>query len=247
MPGPRLFISDLHLTPERPAINRTFFSFLRAQARAASALYILGDLFDYWIGDDDLDDPFNASVASALRALSDTGCRVSFMPGNRDFLLGERFAAACGMRVLDDPTVIDLHGTRTLIMHGDTLCTADLAYQAFRTKVHTDAWQRDFLARTLAERRAVAQGLRAESQEEKVTKSAEIMDVTPSAVERILREHACIRLIHGHTHRPARHTLQVDGRHCERWVLDAWYEAGSYLCCTPDGACLSVALAPGAG
>jgi UDP-2,3-diacylglucosamine hydrolase len=241
--GPQLFISDLHLTIERPAISQTFFAFLLAEARAASDLYILGDLFDYWIGDDDLDDPFNASIANALRALSAAGCRVSFMPGNRDFLLGSRFAAVCGMTVLDDPSVIDLHGVRTLLMHGDTLCTTDLAYQEFRTKVHTGSWQRDFLARTLSERRAIAQGLRAESQAEKGTKTSEIMDVTPSAVEQVMRDHACTRLIHGHTHRPARHALRIDGRPCERWVLASWYETGSYLRCDPSGNVAEVTLA----
>jgi len=245
--GPQLFISDLHLTTERPAINRTFFAFLRDEARSAAALYILGDLFDYWIGDDDLADPFNASVADGLRALVDGGCRVHFMPGNRDFLVGSRFAAACGMTVLDDPTVIDLCGTRTLLMHGDTLCTTDLAYQTFRTKVHTETWQRDFLARSLAERRAIAQGLRAESQEEKGTKTAEIMDVTPSAVEQVMREHDCTRLIHGHTHRPARHALTIAGKACERWVLAAWFESGSYLRCSQDGSCRALTLAPRSG
>lgn len=244
MAGPVLFISDLHLSPERPAINRSFFAFLRNEARAAAALYILGDLLDYWIGDDDLDLPFHAAVAAGLRELSASGCPVYFLPGNRDFLIGSRFAQAAGLQILADPTLIELAGVPTLLMHGDTLCTTDLAYQEFRAKVHDPAWQRALLAKPLAERRAIAFSLLQDSRVEKGTKSSDIMDVTPDAVEQVLREHRCPRLIHGHTHRPARHEYLIDGMRCERWVLGPWYEAGSYLRCDADGSCTPVALPP---
>jgi len=243
VPDIQLFISDLHLTPQRPEINRAFFAFLAEEARAASELYILGDLFDYWIGDDDLGDGFNASIAAALCDLAETGCVVSFMPGNRDFLLGSGFAAAAGMRVLGDPTRIELSGTPTLLLHGDTLCTDDHAYQAFRAKVHGAAWQRGFLAKTLAERRTIAQGLREESRTEQTLKTDAIMDVAPAAVEQAFREHACTRMIHGHTHRPACHRYMIEGRVCERWVLGAWYSAGSYLQCDRLGRLSAQALA----
>jgi len=235
VPGAQLFISDLHLTPHRPAINHAFFGFLRSEARSAQALYILGDLFDYWIGDDDLDDPFNASIAAGLRALAQSGCAVSFMPGNRDFLIGSRFAAAAGMRTLADPTLIDLAGTATLLLHGDTLCTGDIAYQEFRTKVHAEAWQQAFLARPIAERRAIALGLREESRIEQGSKSDAIMDVVPAAVETAFLAHGCTRMIHGHTHRPACHRHCMGASACERWVLGAWYVRGSYLRCDSRG------------
>ena len=236
-----IFVSDLHLCPTRPAINATFFEFLRGPVAQSEALYILGDLFEYWAGDDD-DDPFNASVLSALRELSDDGVALYVMHGNRDFLIGERFSAACGAKLLPDPTLLDLYGTRTLLIHGDTLCTDDVKYLEFRAKVRSPDWQGQFLAQTLAQRKAIIAGLRSENAVEKKFKTEEIMDATPAGIEAALRAHDYPRLIHGHTHRPALHRHDVDGRTCERWVLADWYASGSYLKCDAAG-CRVVKLA----
>jgi len=230
-----IFVSDLHLSPERPRINQVFFDFADRTAARAGAVYILGDLFEYWIGDDDLADAFNASVADALLRLSRKGVALHFMHGNRDVLVGQAFAARCGAKLMSDPTLLDLHGTRTLVMHGDTLCTDDIEYQKFRAYSHDPGNQRRFLSKPLAERRKQMLGMRAESEKSKQGKSAEIMDVAPAAVAQVLREHGYPRLIHGHTHRPARHVHTVDGRSCERWVLNDWYERGGYLRCDSSG------------
>jgi len=229
-----IFTSDLHLCPTRPAINRIFFGFLRGPAAQAEALYILGDLFEYWAGDDD-DDPFNASVAAALRELADRGVALFLMHGNRDFLIGERFTAACRAKLLPDPTQMNLYGVPTLLMHGDTLCTDDLGYQEFRAKVRDPGYQQQFLAQSLENRKQIIAGLRARSSEEKQRKPESIMDVTPAAVEAVLRKHGYPRLIHGHTHRPALHRHGIDGHDCERWVLADWYTSGSYLHCDAAG------------
>ena len=236
-----IFISDLHLCPTRPAINQVFFDFLRGPAARAEALYILGDLFEYWAGDDD-DDSFNATVLTALRELAGAGVKLYLMHGNRDFLIGERFRAACRATVLPDPTLVALYGTRTLLMHGDTLCSQDVGYQAFRAKVRNPDYQRQFLAQPLPQRKQIIAGLRTENLEKKQLKSEAIMDVTPATVETVLREHDYPRLIHGHTHRPALHRLVVDGHVCERWVLADWYTRGSYLQCDNTG-CSAVELA----
>ena len=230
-----LFVSDLHLAPQRPAMAAAFSRLLRTEARSAQRLYILGDLFDYWIGDDDLADPFHAAVASDLSALAGCGCAVHFMPGNRDFLLGQRFAQAAGMTILPDPTRIELAGAPTLLLHGDTLCLDDVDYLAFRAKVHDAAWQAHFLSQPIDERRAAALQLRADSESSQKAKAQAIMDVAPRAVEREFREYGCTRMIHGHTHRPARHEHRIDGRLCERWVLADWYRRGSYLRCDDRG------------
>jgi len=176
-----LFISDTHLCPARPAINSTFFNFLRHAAARAQALYILGDLFEYWAGDDD-DDPFNRSVLAALRELTDRSVSLYLMHGNRDFLIGDRFASACRAKLLPDPTLISLYGAPTLLMHGDMLCSDDFDYQAFRTKVRNPAYQRQFLAQPLSSRKQIIAGLRAENAEEKQFKSDAIMDVTTATV-----------------------------------------------------------------
>jgi UDP-2,3-diacylglucosamine hydrolase len=220
-----LYISDLHLSEERPEANERFFRFLEDDAAGADALYVLGDLFEYWIGDDDVDAPFNAVIAGFFRRLSRAGTRLYFMHGNRDFLVGERFAAATGAALLADPTVID----GVLLMHGDTLCTGDADYQAWRRTARDPAWQRDFLDKPLAARRATVEGLRAKSKEVIGAKPAEIMDVNDDAVRDALRRHGVSRLVHGHTHRPGVHRLEVDGRRCERWVLPDWYGRGGYL------------------
>ena len=229
------FISDLHLCDSRPDINRVFFEFLRGPAREAEALYILGDLFEYWAGDDDLADPFNRSVAGALAEYSRTGIPLRFMHGNRDFLLGGEFAKACGITLLGDPHALDLLGTPTVLMHGDTLCTDDIDYQKFRAQVRSPAWQKGFLALPLEARKRQIEAVRQTSESEKTRKAPEIMDVNQGAVESALRAHAYPRLIHGHTHRPAKHIHHVDGRSCERWVLADWYRSGSYLRCDEHG------------
>ena len=224
-----LLVSDLHLSVDRPDTSAAFIGLLAGPARDAAALFILGDLFDYWIGDDDLDAPAVRPVVDALAALSASGTKVSFMHGNRDFLVGDRFAAATGVQLLPDPLRLDLDGVPTLLMHGDTLCTGDTAYNGFRAMVRAPAWQQAFLARPLADRRAEAQRLRLLSEQEKAAKPADIMDVTPDEVLRVLREHGYPRLVHGHTHRPARHVHPVDGRACERWVLPDWQASATGL------------------
>jgi UDP-2,3-diacylglucosamine hydrolase len=231
--GPDLLISDLHLSQERPHITGRFQEFLKGEARAARALYILGDLFDYWIGDDELHasrgDPIAGEVVAALRALAHDGTVVYVMQGNRDFLLGSDFFSACGAQPLPDPAVRDVGGVATLLMHGDTLCTDDLDYMAWRSTVRSAAWQAEFMAAPIDERRARSRALRMESEARKRAKSAAIMDVNQEAVRQALRRHAVTRLIHGHTHRPGHHELELDGRRCERWVLPDWYETGGYL------------------
>jgi len=230
-----LFISDLHLAPDTPAANQTLLDFLERTAPSADALYVLGDLFEYWIGDDGLEHPFARQVAAAFRRLSDGGVPVYFMHGNRDFLVGERFASESGMTILPDPTLLNLHGRPTLLMHGDTLCSDDVEYQKFRAMVRNPAWQQSFLAKPLAERIRMAQDVRGKSEQAKQVKGMSIMDVTPATVETMLRQHGHPRLIHGHTHRPARHEHVVDGKTSERWVLADWYDHGSYLVCDAAG------------
>jgi UDP-2,3-diacylglucosamine hydrolase len=230
-----LFISDLHLSSTRPAINRSFFEFLRRTAGQASELWILGDLFEYWAGDDDAGDPFNAEVVAALAQCARGGARIRVMHGNRDFLMGPAFEAASGAQLVDDPATLLLSGRTTLLTHGDTLCTDDREYQAFRHEVRSKAWQEKFLAQSLSERKKQIEALRARSEAEKSRKPADIMDVNRDAVEALLRARGYPRIIHGHTHRPARHEHEVDGRVCERWVLPDWYESGGVLACDGNG------------
>jgi len=228
-----LFISDLHLAGERPATNTQFHRFLREEAARAEALYVLGDLFEYWAGDDELTDrqgdPLAAEVAAGLLSLAKRGVQVWIMHGNRDFLVGKGFLAACGAKFLDDPTVIQAHGKPVALLHGDTLCTDDHDYQAWRQTARSAAWQRDFLAKPLAERHSTIGALREKSKQAIAAKPAEIMDVNLEAVRGAFRKLGVQRLIHGHTHRPARHELEVDGARCERWVLPDWYGRGGYL------------------
>ena len=225
---PTFFISDLHLDESRPEIVVQFERFLAEEARGADALYILGDLFESWIGDDD-DSPLAGRIARALRALRDSGVPIYFMRGNRDFVLGKAYADRAGMIILDDPTVIDLHGTRALLMHGDTLCTDDVDYQKFRRLMHNRLFQRIALATPLRWRRAFAGKLRGQSQKRVAAKREEIMDVNQSAVESAMREHGVNLLIHGHTHRPATHRFDLDNGTAERIVLGDWYEQSSVL------------------
>jgi UDP-2,3-diacylglucosamine hydrolase len=225
-----LFISDLHLCASRPQINRIFDGFLAGSARQADALYILGDLFEYWAGDDDIDDPFNASIVEALRTCA-AHVPVHLMHGNRDFLLGSEFARASGVRLIPDPFLTNFGGVPVLLTHGDRLCTDDAAYMQFRAEVRSTAWVDAFLATPLPERKAKIEALRRESEAEKKRKPKEIMDVNANAVAKLLREHGYPTLIHGHTHRPASHEHLVDAHRCERWVLADWYASGSYLRC----------------
>ncbi len=198
---------------------------MEGEASRAAALYILGDLFEYWVGDDDLDDPFNAVIAGFFRRFAAAGGKLYLLHGNRDFLVGERFSAATGARLLADPALVG----DTLLMHGDTLCTDDHDYQNWRRTARSSEWQREFLAKPLAERRRVVRGLREKSKEVIQAKPSDIMDVNEGAVREALRRHGATRLVHGHTHRPGRHALEVEGRRCERWVLPDWYGAGGYL------------------
>jgi UDP-2,3-diacylglucosamine hydrolase len=238
---PVLFVSDLHLSPERPAIVERFFRFLREEARAAAALYILGDLLEHWLGDDDADEAFNRELLERLAALAGSGVELSLMHGNRDFLFGAAAAARAALKLIPDPSERELFGVPTLLMHGDTLCTDDVRYQRYRAWVRRRGVARAFVALPRGLRRAIGGGLKRVSAGEKRIKARSIMDVNPGAVEAVLREHRYPRLIHGHTHRPGRHVHVVDGHPCERWVLADWYERGSYLRCDASG-CTSMAL-----
>lgn len=223
-----LFIADLHLCAEEPAITAGFLAFLRRDARQADALYILGDLFEAWIGDDD-PNPLHAEIAAALRELSQLGIPCFFIHGNRDFLLGKRFAAASGMQLLPEEQLLKIYGRRILIMHGDTLCTDDEGYQRFRRKVHQRWLQKLFLALPLFIRQRIALKMRVGSKQANSSKATEIMDVNAAAVTQTLRRHQVYCLIHGHTHRPAVHQLIVDGQPAERVVLGAWHNEGSMI------------------
>ncbi|MEZ5594631.1 MAG: UDP-2,3-diacylglucosamine diphosphatase [Gammaproteobacteria bacterium] len=228
-----LFISDLHLDANRPEITRLFLDFLVQRANQAEALYILGDLFEAWLGDDDNSD-LNECVARGLRQLGDTTA-VYFIHGNRDFLLGTAYAEQAHMQLLPEAKIIDLYGQRTLIMHGDTLCTDDIEYQAFRTKVRNPTWQQQILALPLPQRRQLASQLRETSQAATRLKAEEITDVNQQAVLEALQDYQVDLLIHGHTHRPAVHNLDHENRTARRIVLGDWYEQGSVLVCTADG------------
>ncbi len=235
-----LFISDLHLAAERPQITAQFQAFTTDIAPQAAALYVLGDLFEYWAGDDD-NDALGMQTAAALASLAARGTRVFLMQGNRDVLMAGAFAARCGATLLDDPLLADLHGTPTLLTHGDALCTGDADYQRFRAYARDPGNQARFLAQPLAARREQMLGMRAQSEASKQQKSETIMDVTPAAVDELLRRHGYPRLIHGHTHRPARHIHQLDGHDCERWVLNDWYQRGGYLRVDAEG-CAAILL-----
>jgi len=229
-----LFIADLHLQTEEPAITAGFLRFLQGEARHADALYILGDLFEAWIGDDD-PNPLHREIAIAIKALVDSGVPCFFVHGNRDFLLGKRYARDCGMTLLAEETVHDLNGRNILIMHGDTLCTDDTGYLAFRAKVHTPWIQTLFLALPLFIRSRIAAKMRAGSKAANSSKSMTIMDVNPQAVASVMAKHQVQWLIHGHTHRPYMHDLTVNDKPAHRVVLGAWHTEGSMIKVTPDG------------
>lgn len=237
-----LFVSDLHLDAARPAITDLFGKFLQEEARSADALYILGDLFEAWVGDDDTSE-VGAYVAAHLREVADAGVPVYFIRGNRDFLVGTDYAARAGFRILPDPAVVVLYGQPTLLMHGDLLCTDDIPYQQFRAQTRNPAWQAQFLSQPLAARLAFAAKAReasmARQQEMLGSDKAQfetVTDVTPATVEATFARFGIDTLIHGHTHRPAIHDLTANGRACQRIVLGDWYEQGSVLRVDADGA-----------
>jgi UDP-2,3-diacylglucosamine hydrolase len=229
MPESTLFISDLHLCGARPAITSLFLEFLQHRARTARALYILGDLFEYWIGDEAIAQEEFRPIIEGLRRLTAAGTPVFVMHGNRDFLLGSRFAQASGCRLLADPARIELHGVPTVLLHGDTLCTDDVDYMHFRAQVRDPVWQEQFLARPVAEREAIVRSYREISKASTAAKEPQIMDANQAAVEAVMREHRVRRMIHGHTHRPREHVFDLDGAPARRMVLGDWYEQGSVL------------------
>ena len=223
-----LFVSDLHLDAASPEIARQFHAFLESEARSAEALYILGDLFEAWLGDDDPDPAARATVR-ALRALTDSGVPVFVMHGNRDFLIGERFCRETGATLLPDGTVIELYGERAVLMHGDALCTDDASYQRLRRIVRNPLVRGLFRVMTLNQRRALAARMRAGSRAHVGMTAPEIMDVNADAVAQAFRMAGVRTMIHGHTHRPAVHPLEIDGAPAKRIVLGDWYTQGSVL------------------
>ena len=223
-----LLISNLHLQEERPDITRAFLRFLEDKAAHAKALYILGDFFEVWIGDDGAS-PFQKNIAKALRAVSDGGTQIFLMHGNRDFLIGKRFCSEAGVTLLKDPTVVEMAGQHVLLMHGDSLCTRDLSYMKMRKLLRNPFSLFILRHLPLSQRQKLAQNLRAQSKMQTRMKAADIVDVTPSEVERTMTKHQVLRLIHGHTHRPATHTLTIEGKEAQRVVLGDWDRFGWML------------------
>jgi UDP-2,3-diacylglucosamine hydrolase len=224
----RLFVSDLHLEAGSPEAVEQFLEFLRTHAADAEALYILGDLFEVWVGDDD-PDPAKLRVCEGLRALTTRGVGCFILHGNRDFLLGRDFCRRTGGRLLADPVVLDLDGERVLLTHGDALCTDDHSYQELRSTVRTPEWQRRFLALPVADRELIANQARAGSKDHISKTVPNIMDVNADAVSTAYRATRVRRIIHGHTHRPGIHETSIEGEPAQRMVLGAWYEQGSYI------------------
>jgi UDP-2,3-diacylglucosamine hydrolase len=233
-----LFISDLHLEADRPEIGKQFLAFLDGEAKEAEALYILGDFFEAWVGDDD-PDQYYASIKKALRALVDRGVPVYFMHGNRDFMIGEKFAAETGVTILPDPCTAEFYGKQVLLSHGDALCIDDVEYQQVRAMTRNPEWQAAILAKPLEERIAIAAHARAQSLARNVASDDEIMDVNAGEVLRIISEHGADILLHGHTHRPGIHEVTIGDRIAKRIVLGDWYEQGSVLRWDEDGPVLS--------
>ena len=223
-----LFISDLHLAPERPEIIHLFERFVDEVAIHAERLYILGDFLEYWLGDDDKADGLE-NVFQSLKKLSDAGIDVLFMVGNRDFLIGNELAQKCGFKIIDEPFIENINGQSALLMHGDTLCTDDTAYQSFRAVVRNKTWQDDVLAKSLEEREQLARSMRQQSQQANASKTEEIMDVNQDTVITTMQQHSVHLLIHGHTHRQAIHEFKIDKQPAKRIVLGDWYKKGSYL------------------
>jgi UDP-2,3-diacylglucosamine hydrolase len=223
-----LFISDLHLEADKPEIGNQFLAFLEGEARDADALYILGDLFEFWVGDDDPNEHY-AVMKSALRALVDSGVPVYFMHGNRDFMIGVDFAHETGIQILPDPHPVELHGTSVLLSHGDAMCTDDVEYQQIRTMTRNPEWQAMMLTKSVEERLAFAANARTESQKRSASTNAKIVDVNQGEVEKMIAGHGVDILLHGHTHRPAVHEVDLGERTATRIVLGDWFEQGSVL------------------
>jgi len=223
-----LFISDLHLSPERPQIIQLFERFVDEVAVDADVLYILGDFLEYWIGDDDNIEGLEGAF-SALNRLHRAGTEVLFMHGNRDFLVGSELARKYSFQLVDDPQIVHINDQPVLLMHGDTLCTDDVDYQKFRQMVRDPTWQQEFLNKPLEERHQIAQSLRAQSKEATSGKAEDIMDVNQEAVINVMKKHSVFTLIHGHTHRLNFHDIDIDGQFAQRIVLGDWYTEGSYL------------------
>lgn len=217
-----LFVSDVHLQASLPRTTQAFLHFLEQHASHAQELYLLGDLFEAWAGDDDLVTPYNAQISAAIRQVSDKGVRVFWIGGNRDFLVSETFARTCGLSLLPDPFVATIAGQRIVLAHGDAQCTDDHAYIAFRQQVRQAEWQQKFLAMPLEQRKAIIDGMRAGSREAQRSKSYEIMDVNPEAIASLFKDSGTMIMIHGHTHRPATHEIEIDSRRCVRHVLPDW-------------------------
>ena len=233
-----LFISDLHLEADRPEIGEQFLAFLDGEAREAEALYILGDFFEAWVGDDD-PDAYYAVIKRALRQLVDSGVPVYFMHGNRDFMIGETFATETGVTILPDPSPVELYGKAVLLSHGDAMCTDDVEYQQVRAMTRNPEWQAMMLAKPLDERLAIAAQARADSKARNATLADEIMDVNEDAVKQTIADHDVEILLHGHTHRPGIHGVELGERFAKRVVLGDWYEQGSVLRWDDDGMELS--------
>ncbi|WP_420474331.1 UDP-2,3-diacylglucosamine diphosphatase [Noviherbaspirillum sp. ST9] len=217
-----LFVSDVHLHDSLPRTTQAFIEFLEGPARHARRLYLLGDLFEYWAGDDDIDTPYHRRIAQSLRAVSDAGLKVFWIAGNRDFLVGQEFARVAALTLLADPHVEDIAGTRVVLAHGDAQCTDDQPYMAFRAQVRQLQWQAQFLAQPLSQRKAIIEGMRTGSREAQRSKSYEIMDVNPAAIRSLFESTGATVMIHGHTHRPATHVKEINGVTCTRYVLPDW-------------------------
>lgn len=221
-PSLALFASDLHLHPSLPKTTQAFFSFLRGHAVLASQLYLLGDLFEYWAGDDDLQTPFNQQVANQIRSVADAGVEIFWIAGNRDFLIGKEFASQAKLTLLPDPFIARIAGQAIVLTHGDALCTDDVSYMEFRAQVRSHAWQQAFLSKSLEERKSIVEGLRTGSKQAQRMKAADIMDVNSDAVAELFRATQASVMIHGHTHRPAMHVLTLDDKTHRRFVLPDW-------------------------
>lgn len=230
-PKKTIFISDLHLSPSVPHLVEALVRFLEHETGDCDSLYVLGDLFEAWLGDDTPVASY-APIATAFKTLKNKGVSIYFMHGNRDFLIGPGFAEVCGIQLLGDAQVIDLYGTPTLLMHGDQLCTDDVEYQKFRGMVRNPAWQHQFLQLSLPDRLAQAKQARDTSKEQTRQKAEDIMDVNQLSVENTMRSHKVLRLIHGHTHRPAIHKFMLDGKPAERIVLGDWLSTANFLSIT---------------
>ena len=236
-----IFISDLHLQPSLPETTRAFLDFLKTQGQQTERLYILGDLFEYWAGDDDMDSEYLKTIVGALRSLADSGTAVFWICGNRDFLTGNRFLKATGAQALPEPAVVDLAGKKIALVHGDAQCTDDQAYMQFRTMVRNPLWQKQFLGMPLAQRKALIAGMREDSQKGNREKSMQMMDVNAAAIDALFTQTGATVLIHGHTHHPGDHVHRPNNIDCTRmvlsdWNLDAEPKRGDWIELTPDGA-----------